>query len=214
MAVGPELLLLDVLVPETTISRWTPTGPKLLHTARNLTHWLASDNTLLFADAAGVQHLRWGIVELLHPAERVLWFDDALNILQQLPPEELLTPAGAGTALLHQPGPPATSTRLAGVWPPLRLVAAGGQRFVRHQSALLPLTDLSHRLPLPASDEYGPVVPLGAGLLYLSGEGQLFTSTDGSHWVPLLGRFSQLVPAGPTEVLATGRRGTVLLRAG
>ena len=207
--VAGELLLLDDLVPITQVRAYHTGHTTLVAEARNLTHWLATPDALLWSDDAGLWQYRAGAVTQLLAAPGILRFTPALvHLRQQLEVGWPMLTVRMGLQSAPHPVPkPAEHPVLLHELPAVTLLQTGS----RLAAAAAPAANWS--LPAGADEATGLIVA-GGQLWHLASRTQLRFSPDGQQWtsldLPLV--CSHLCSDAADGVVASGRRGAVWLK--
>lgn len=203
--VGPHLVLLDEPLPETVLSTWRDGVLEPFAVARNLSHWRAlGEDRLLWSDDAGIHEWRGDAPRPLVTGDGIGPFTRDLTYVRRSFTEGesrvSVVHAGAEEALSPAADPVALHRLATGT-----LVQCG--RVLRRAG------EARGRWTLLGDGEVGPLQVAGGLLLHLQGPRTLAWSADGAAWqaMDLPARCTRLVPAGDDALVASSRKGSVLL---
>jgi hypothetical protein len=202
---GKDLILLDQLVPLTEISVWRGGRIHPLAEARNLTHWLVSDERLLWSEHAGIRQWRSDGATWLVEQPGILTFNRRLDwVAQRLEDGQVVMTVNTGiqqVVIQHAEHPVALYTLPA-------------DTLIRWGRQLAPIETPEDRRVFSEAEEPGALIAAGERLLHLKTAHELVWSTDARTWtsISLPLNCTRLIQAGEHAVIASGRQGSVLIQ--
>ena len=194
-------VVLDAQSPVTQILRWDQGTAQVMEEARNLTAWKQVGDRLHFSDASGLHQLHQDGLRTMMAQPGVLNFDqDGHHVTQHV--ED-------GRAILTVMTPDGPQ-RVTGLNRPVALHRLSAGTFVRFGNRIAPVSVVADLHELPQASDLGTVTELSGALVYLDDDRQLRLSADTLHreCIDPGVRASELVPAGTSDLVVTGRRGS------